>query len=118
MSRQQTLEPVVAGDVGESKLLQLTGVNTLADADVVKAYVWEPLATSAVELSGVVVDPDALTIEVDFGDDSGWLATVATPGTDYNFQVKLWFGIGAGPISWPNDGPATLPVVHRRNPTP
>jgi len=100
------LKPAVTGDIGDSRVLTLNGVNTLASATAVVAHVWTDTRAS-VDLDGSVTDAANSEVTIELGGVGGWLPT-ATPDL-YWFEVEVTFGSTAT-LTWPQDTPDTLLV--------
>lgn len=79
------LDPAVAGDVNVTRARTLTEFGTLEDGtgedDVaaVVAHIWRG-NTDPVELACSVSDAADCSFVIDFGDETGWLATEAVAG--------------------------------------
>ena len=100
-----TIQPAVAGDVGDTRLCRLDGVADLVSATAVEAHVWNDSA-QVVTLAASVTDTAARTVTVELGGSGGWLEA-ASPGI-YNFEIEVTFGNNV--LTWPNANPATLRV--------
>ena len=99
------LKPAVTGDIGDTRVLTLNGIDSLSSATAVKAHVWN-LTAATTELDAAVTDATTNQVTVQLGGTGGWLPT-ATPDT-YLFEVQVTFGTTV--LTWPQSTPATLVV--------
>lgn len=65
---------LVAGDIGDKRIVECTGVEDLTWVVDVIAVVWND-THAEVELEATVTDADNRLVEIDFGDADGWLPT-------------------------------------------
>lgn len=99
------LAAAVAGDISLTRtrtLDELVGV-TASEVDVV-AHIWRGDSEPA-ELECAFTDSDTGEIEIDFGDEYGWLATAAAAGV-WLLEYECTFGDGALltlPATWPDE---------------
>jgi hypothetical protein len=102
-----TTFPKVQGDVKDFIVVVLGGVEDLLTLVSVEAYVWKP-HVDAVTLPASLVDAVARTIRVELGDETGWLATQATP---YGWSIKYRATFGDGTkLTWPAGPPDVISV--------
>jgi hypothetical protein len=99
------LRSAVAGDVGDTRLITLDGIDDLSTASSVEAHVWLPSGTKQT-LTAAVTDPIERTVTVQLGLSGGWLPT-ATPGT-WNFELEVTFPSAV--LTWPNGKPDRIVV--------
>lgn len=96
----------VAGDIGDTIIVDLGGIANLTAVTDVEAHVWKQGTDPAV-LDATVLDSDECTITVELGDGTGWLAT-ATQGR-WSLEYQLTFGDGSV-LTWPQMKPDLLIV--------
>lgn len=99
------IQTAVTGDVNDSRLCRLDGVDDLLSASAIEAHVWND-ENAVVTLTTTVTDATARTVTVELGGPTGWLATA--PVGIYNFEIQVTFG--ASVLTWPNKQPATMRV--------
>ena len=113
MARRHTeLEPAVAGDASDYRLIELAGVSTISGATV-EGHVWRS-GVSPVNLTGSVEnagdtdsDPaDKPVIRVNLG---SWLESTAVGGFTYALEYEITFGDGRI-WTWPSGDPDQLYV--------
>ena len=96
-----------AGDVGDTIVARIDGVDSLATVSAVDARVRRRDRTSAaVTLTAAVTDATAREVTVQLG---SWLASTATPGV-YELHYRLTFAGGIGPVTWPEKDCDTITV--------
>lgn len=88
----------VQGDIDDTIVVTLNGIDNLAGVDTVEGHVWRGTTTET--LDAAVADSAARTVTVQLGDADGWLAT-ATAGY-WRFEVQATFGDGTV-LTWPAD---------------
>lgn len=105
------LQPAVIGDIGDTRIIQLDGVDTLDDVTAIEAHVWieHRKSSTAVTLAAEVLDAGDRTIVVDLGTDpeTGWLPAVARRN-EWLIEYQLTFGSTV--LTWPNGDPDTINV--------
>jgi hypothetical protein len=110
------LATVVTGDVDDARVIVIG--QTVAGAfvpidftglvDEVEAHVWRQ-GVDSVTLAAAFTDEAAGELTVQFGDDTGWLATLVLPaGKEYKHLIEYQVTyLDGGVKTW---GPDTLPV--------
>lgn len=96
----------VQGDVNDTIIVVLDGVQDLSAVTGIEAHVWRN-DTTPISLTASVVNSDARTIEVDLGGASGWLLT-AEPEI-YFIEEQVTFSDGTV-LTWPSGAPDLLIV--------
>jgi hypothetical protein len=97
--------PAVSGDVGDSRLVVLDGIDDLTTVSSIEAHVWRR-GMDPVTLTAAVTDAIARTVTVQLGTSGGWLPT-AEPGM-YNVEIEAT--LGSTVLTWPNGAPDQLEV--------
>lgn len=97
---ENQLRPAVVGDSADTRTIELTGIENIADVSTFAGYVWRPgIARATVTVT--LDDADANTVSAALGP---WLTSAATPG-DWYFEIE------ADGITWPGARrPARLSV--------
>lgn len=105
----------VAGDIGDYITVTLGGITNLDTVTTVEAHVWKagPPVVAPVVLTAAVVDAAACTIEVELGDDTGWLAGAGFGR--WNIEYELTFGDGSE-LTWPQMEPDMIVVRSQYDP--
>jgi len=95
--------PVRQGDVNVTRTVVLGGVEDLATVSSVAAHL-ELIAdaNTRVILTASVADPVARTVDISFGDATGWLAAMCPATGDYWLTTHVTFADGTV-LSWPDD---------------
>lgn len=103
---ENQLRPAVVGDSADTRIVELTGIDNIADVSEWQGWVWRSgVARAAIPVA--LADADANTVTVDLGT---WLADAATPG-------EWWFEIEADGVTWPGSRrPARLTVRNQAPP--
>jgi hypothetical protein len=105
------LQPAVLGDVGDTRIVRLDGIEDLSGVTALEAHVWVGTRRVATQetLTATVLDPTERTITVNLGTDlvTGWLPNVATRG-EWNVEYQATFGSTV--LTWPNGKPDTIDV--------
>ena len=96
-----TLKPCHAGDVGDTRVLTLSGVADLNSVASIESHVTNGVDTTAT-LTTTVTDGDANEVTVALGESGGWLPLGPTLG-QWRGQVEVVFNDGAE-LTWPNNG--------------
>lgn len=96
----------VAGDIGDSITVDLGGIANLDTVTAVEAHVWKN-GTDPVVLDADVLDAAACRIEVELGDETGWLADAAQGR--WSIEYELTFGDGSE-LTWPQMKPDEIVV--------
>lgn len=94
------------GDVKDTLVATIEGVNSLANLTAIEAHVWlfgQPNATLTVS----VIDPVARTVRVDLGDVGGWLPTAAEG--KWRLEYFMSFADGSK-LTWPAPRPDIIYV--------
>lgn len=101
------LKGAVKGDVGDYRIVQLSGVADLDTVTALQAHVWRHDDDAAKTTLTATVENSALrTIRVQLGGIGGWLAT-AEP---YPWLIEYELTFGSTVITWPGEQPDELPV--------
>lgn len=96
----------VQGDVKDTIIPVLSGIEDLGTVDTVESYAWR-LGTARSTLETTVLDADARTLLVQLGGVSGWLST-AEDGI-WNVEYQLTF-IDGTILTWPSATPDQIIV--------
>lgn len=97
--------PAVSGDVGDTRLVVLDGIDDLTTVSSIEAHVWRN-AVAPVTLTTTVTDAVARSVTVQLGGAGGWLPTAA-PGT---YHIEIEVTIGSTVLTWPNGAPDQIEV--------
>lgn len=109
-----TLWKRVAGDVDDTIVAQLGGIDNLDTVASVEAHVWT--LSSRANLTAAVADSAARTITVELGDETGWLATQA-PIVATKWQVEYEVTFLDGSVkTWPEGPPDVIEVRPQGDP--
>lgn len=103
------LSGVVAGDVGVVRSIMRPEFGTLADGTgtepaTVVAHIWRG-DLDPVELECTVDDADACQFTIEFGDETGWLASGPAPGPwllEYQATYTDEEAVITVPAEWPD----------------
>lgn len=95
----------VRGDVSDTIIVILYGVESLTGAQSVEAHVWHE--TTRFTLVAEVLNSADRTVLVHLGGVSGWLATAETKV--WNHEVEITFTDGSI-LTWPSGKPDTITV--------
>lgn len=90
-----------AGDINDSIVAALTGVQNLTGVSTVEAILSHPTIAS-VTLPGTVVSATDRTVSIALGGAGGWLATIAVPGETYSVEIRALWADGTR-LSWPSN---------------
>jgi hypothetical protein len=93
------------GDIGDTRLLHVTGIINLDAVSDVVGHVYRKRTVAV--LAASVTDVEACTVTLHLGDEDGWLAT-ADLG-DWFVELQLTF-LDGSELTW---GPAILSVVRQ-----
>lgn len=100
------LKAAVVGDVGDYRIITLSGVEDLDAVTALESHVWVFGGDAAVTLTTTVEDSAARQIRVELGGADGWLSTAA-PGR-HLIEYQLTFGSTV--LTWPNGSPDQIQV--------
>lgn len=116
-----TVDPVVAGDINQTRTITRTEFGTLEDGTgdpgvaTVVAHIWRG-DIEPVDLECSVDDGAECVFTIDFGDEYGWLATVATAGPWLLEYQATFTEDGAQTITVPAVWPDTIIVRDDHDP--
>lgn len=99
------LKPCTQGDIGDERILQLTGVASLTGVSTVTAKVWLEGGTP-VDLAATVLDETERTVTLKLGTTGGWLPSEPIIG--------MWHG--QLHLTWDNGDSLSWPAANRNRP--
>lgn len=107
------LKPAVSGDVGDTRVITLNGIDDLDEVTAIEAHVWRRGETPTT-LTTTVTDSATAEVTVQLGAADGWLSD-AEPG-GYFFEIQATFGSSLV-LTWPQGSPDTIRVRSEGDPT-
>lgn len=102
----------VQGDVKDTIIAVLSGVEDLATATGAEAHAWRK-GVASTTLVATITNPTTRTVSVALGGVAGWLSSAGPPAggdaLDWDFEIQVTWADGTV-LTWPAETPDTIIV--------